>query len=696
MITFIPLQTTNRVLRIINDCIQRMIQSEIDYYNCIKRDSEEVLEFLEDFFPSHLCREETQKCINVLHDLYEWTEDNYMHNLSSVHKHALSKIFEGYFNVKEDFENDRSKGERNIYKFSIKNIEDYEPYEIEVLRKINDRSFYEEDLFDDLDFSYIEDIVHLYQTNKNAFRIMGVNLKNYLELMPKDIRKQIEFDLQNKELEEEEKRETEDFVINQISNVIKQMEMNPVRLEKSNENEISDDIKDRLQFSLEMKGINIEREARGGFAEREIGEIDFFLYKNENHKYLQLAIGENKVWGNFENQIKQLLGYANKNINFGFTIVINKNNTYQEIKDSQKEILKKFNLNDSFKLIQIEEWEDVLISTHIIPEENKLFKIYHFVLNTNTQARKQMAYEARNKNIENNKITITQSNEETKTEELDKKELINSILTKIEQVNTFEDMLDILNNLEKVIFESEAYQIIKRLKEIGTAKRRKASIVVDGKKYNNIQVFNQKDSPLMTFIQKIRNEKSIPSIAMHIQETIKQYKELGANDQYVIKIEYLKQAIEIAQKKYHVLDLMANKKIDIYIVGKKREDFKSYLYKDFFNENFEVFIYTAEDAIYTVLHQLGSITNMILCDERATVPKEFIKVNKKVKVDLLKASIEDRIRCFSDIFAITILKNSCLESAAPFLLNDEANKILEEYFINEIENKIKTNNSIKT
>jgi hypothetical protein len=75
--------------------------------------------------------------------------------------------------------------------------------------------------------------------------------------------------------------------------------------------------------------------------------------------------------------------------------------------------------------------------------------------------------------------------------------------------------------------------------------------------------------------------------------------------------------------------------------------------------------------------------------ELLLVPKSFIKVNKKVKVDLLKETREDRIKAFADIFAITILKDTELQVFAPVVLKDDANKILEDYFIEEIENKIK-------
>ena len=191
---------------------------------------------------------------------------------------------------------------------------------------------------------YIDEIVHLYQTNPNAFESLGVNLDYYLDILPKDIREEVKSSLENESVKKSD-NDLEYFIVNQINNAIKNMELNPSRLEKLDENEISDDIKARVQSAFEMKDLIIEREARGGYSAKSIGEMDFFIYKSDDYKNMQLAIGENKVWGKFEKQLNQLLGYANKNIDFGFTVVINKNTTYQEIKDSQKRILEEFNVN---------------------------------------------------------------------------------------------------------------------------------------------------------------------------------------------------------------------------------------------------------------------------------------------------------------------------------------------------------------
>lgn len=679
MITFITLHTTNRVLKIINNCIHEMIECEFFYDDMTQ---EEQIEYLMYFFPKHLCREEPKKCINAMHDLLEWTKDSYLHDLTCIHEYALFKVFESYFDSKEDHEKFRTKGERNIYKFHIKNIENYEPDEIYILKQINDRSFYEESLFWDLDFLWIDEIVNLYQTNRPLFNTLGVNLRYYLDIMPKDIREEIAFSLDNKIVE----NEIETFVIKQISNVIKQMEMNPVRLEKCTENEISDDIKDRLQFALEMKNINIEREARGGYAKKEIGEIDFFLYKNDSHQYMQLALGENKVWGNFENQLKQLLGYLNKNIEFGFTIVINKNDTYQKIKDSQNQILKNFNLNGKFNVINVEEKNGVLISTHTIPEEEKHFKIYHFIINVNGQERKEMAHNARKtiaKNTANYKEDIVD------IENNDVKELSNYILEKIKPNMTFEEMINILEKLKEIIYEKEAKNIITNFKKIGTNKRKTSTLIIDNIKYNNIHIFNEKDSPIMGFCEKIKGNQNLGSIYTSIYKTINQYQELDSNNKYVIKKKYITEALEIAHRKYKILDLLAGKNINIFISNKGRGELKSYLYTDWLNKSFEIFVYADKDAIYTTLYQLGSILNFMLCNEDEVIPKSFIQINKKVKVDLLTATTQERAIIFSDIFAVTALRNTPLENFAPFVLEHDANKILEEYFVREIETKLK-------
>ena len=272
----------------------------------------------------------------------------------------------------------------------------------------------------------------------------------------------------------------------------------------------------------------------------------------------------------------------------------------------------------------------------------------------------------------------------------DIKKSINILKEKIKKQVTYDEMINILKEMEKIVFEKEFNDIIKELKKIGYSKRKKATLKIDNINYNNIQVFDEKDSPIMGLIEKIRKEKNIALIASNINKTIDQYNKFDSYNKQVIKTNYIKEALKIAQNKYRVLNLLKDKKIDIFNTGRSNGEYKSELCNDFLNKKFEIFIYTDKDAIYTVLRQIGLIVDMILCDEDEIIPKSFIKINKNknINVNLLNASKEERATIFADIFAVTILKNTELEAFAPFVLNDTANEILEDYFSEEIEKKI--------
>lgn len=118
MITFFTLNTSNKVLRIINNCIEEMIENELILSPLTEESNDkEKFEFLEAFFPSHLCSENSSKCINVIDDLLEWVRGNYLHDLTCVHEYVLFRIFKSFFNEKEDYELTRKKEEKIFTNF---------------------------------------------------------------------------------------------------------------------------------------------------------------------------------------------------------------------------------------------------------------------------------------------------------------------------------------------------------------------------------------------------------------------------------------------------------------------------------------------------------------------------------------------------------------------------------------------------
>ena len=315
-------------------------------------------------------------------------------------------------------------------------------------------------------------------------------------------------------------------------------------------------------------------------------------------------------------------------------------------------------------------------------------------MNVNSEKRKRSARKAR----ENSTIDSDSIEEHTVSENINVQEIANNIIEKLKKDVTYEDMITILEQLENIIYEKESDEIINLLRKMANSKRKNAILKADSKVYNNIQIFEEKDAPIMGFCEKIKGVKNKISIAMSIGKTIEQYRVLERKSKYTIKKKYLEEAIIEAHKKYKFLDLLHDKKINIFITGMTREDYKSYLYNlslngvnSFFdsNEALEIFVYADIEAIFTVIRQFGLITNSVLCGEEEPVPKGFISVNKKIKVDLLKAPSEDRITVFADIFATTAMYGTKFQDLSPFTLKGSANRALEEYFIKEIEKQIK-------
>lgn len=391
MIEFEAGITSEIMLQETNRCINEMLEFEL---SSIETDGEQE-EFLDLYFPQYLCRENPKKCLNILLELKEWTQDLYYHKLTPLHEYALFKIFKAYFEMAEECEKNREEGEENPFRFKFSHVKNCTKEDWDSLKILNYPDFYKVELFQDWDFLSVEEIASRRQRGEPLDKMMGVNLSEYLELMPQDIRNEI-----SEILETEEKiyarNEDEKIIINQIKNAILIKERNPERLLKISEDELSDDIKDLSKPLLEQNGIIIEREARGGFAKNSVGENDFFLQKIENGKLIQLAIGENKLWNNFEKQIKQLIGYMNENIKFGFTIVFNKTEPLKIVRYKQIKIFEKLFKENETEIIEVGiDEDDNLISIHKNPENDEIYKIYHLIVNAYHPERKELAKQAR-------------------------------------------------------------------------------------------------------------------------------------------------------------------------------------------------------------------------------------------------------------------------------------------------------------
>lgn len=204
-------------------------------------------------------------------------------------------------------------------------------------------------------------------------------------------------------LEKDSFIDDETYIIKSVYNILQLYERRSRFFNKQcSEVDFSDSIHDSLKQLFLEKGLHIEREARAGYSEVEIGELDFYIYRYENGAYKQIAVGENKEWGNFENSIKQLIGYMNRNTSFGFTTIYNKTTHIGTILRSRLNVLKHFSVNNEFEIVgdieAVEGLNNVLKTKHENPEHNgTYFNLYHLIYNAYSPERELAAKEGRNR-----------------------------------------------------------------------------------------------------------------------------------------------------------------------------------------------------------------------------------------------------------------------------------------------------------
>ncbi|WP_366923898.1 hypothetical protein MFMK1_000820 [Metallumcola ferriviriculae] len=268
-----------------------------------------------------------------------------------------------------------------------------------VLKEIQNYESYYYFCFCDHDFlpSQLSKMLTMFLRNEELFSMFfpDVNLYDYIDLMPVDLRKQYlgKLQLPQSPKTKLEAINIEKGVITELYKVLRKFQKRVVEFRNRGETEISNDIHDSIEEVLKSKyDLQITREFPMGRAIKTLGETDLYIYGDEDY-----AIIESKHIENFLDQFKQLLGYLNHYFHFGITISINKKYNLQDAIDKIKENLNNF-VDDNFKLVSVKDLEQqyVFKSVHIIPEDKaKHMTVYHFILHLNDYDRERIAKEAR-------------------------------------------------------------------------------------------------------------------------------------------------------------------------------------------------------------------------------------------------------------------------------------------------------------
>lgn len=350
-------------------------------------------EILSGIYPEFLINNNLDLCKSVVHELSEMTMDCFDRDyLKPIYEFALFQTIEWWYEVTDNIELDKidlvdaiTNDGDNLYEF------------------LNNADNYIDFLFEDWDFLYVHRLFEIYKSNPVFLeRFLHVNIDDYTDLMPNDIRKEYEIIKKNLYEKYNMVESEEALIIKDIYSAIQNETMRPAFYEKHSEVELSDTIRNILLLKYKEHNLYIERESRGGYAKKDSGELDFYIYKSANGIYQQIAVGENKKWGEYEHSIKQLLGYMTENTRFGFTIIFNKNTRLDTVIKSRRKILEDFNVDGNFRVMEeikeLQYMKDVLVTMHENPErKGTYFNIYHFIFNVCRPERKIAAEQSREK-----------------------------------------------------------------------------------------------------------------------------------------------------------------------------------------------------------------------------------------------------------------------------------------------------------
>lgn len=267
-----------------------------------------------------------------------------------------------------------------------------------ILDEIQDYQQYYYICFHDHDFlpQSLGNLVVLYLRNPAYGMFFGYdNLDEYVDLMECDLREQY-LEVRKQQNDKEKELDIGECIVTEILAVLRRFQKRIVQFEKKGEVEITADLHDAVAGVLNTKyDIHISREFTMGRAKKKLGETDLYFCKEKNGIVEDYAILENKFIEKFTKQYFQLMGYLNPNFNVGITLSMSRDLSLKEGLDKIEKELNSIEKEKAFCPISISRVEfgstAVVVSQHIVPETEKIMKVYHLVFQLNDTERKDAA-----------------------------------------------------------------------------------------------------------------------------------------------------------------------------------------------------------------------------------------------------------------------------------------------------------------
>lgn len=165
----------------ITDEAKKIINKNIGYMFGFLKDISKGLsyeEVLDDIYPHYILDIRIDKCIQTIKELYNMALDNYEREyLEPFYEWTLYFTIVWWKEIAEDIELDEVPREYCI-----------DEYEIDMYEYLNNTDNYFDFLFQDWDFLELEMIYSIYKKAPKVLTgILGIDIEDYLELMPNDI-----------------------------------------------------------------------------------------------------------------------------------------------------------------------------------------------------------------------------------------------------------------------------------------------------------------------------------------------------------------------------------------------------------------------------------------------------------------------------------------------------------------------------
>ena len=345
-------------------------------------------EVLQDIFPSYIIEADLDKCVRAVKDLLNITQDNFDREyIPPFLEWTLYHTILWWIDVADDIVLDEIPREDCLNNYGI-----------DLYDMLNNEENYLDFLFADWDFLYVK-IYGIYKRDSRIIeKVFHIDMEQYLDLLPRDIQEEYRKIKNHNTSNNIDKHEQ--LIVNNIWNFLQLEMLRAKKYENCNEVDLSDNIRNGLFLLFKSVGLDIEREARVGYALEDLGELDFYIYSYESGIYNPIAIGENKKWGAYKDSLGQLLGYMDHNTKFGFTIIFNKDTKLNTVLEGRKKVLQEYNVDGNFSVIgeieELKDMTDVLRTCHENPEKpGTYFYLYHYIFNVYKEERVKAAKSGR-------------------------------------------------------------------------------------------------------------------------------------------------------------------------------------------------------------------------------------------------------------------------------------------------------------